>query len=267
MVESEEPFMCDYSLHHVASRPAKVADKLITMELAKSNVRGFAAVGELGPKLVIHDSPPELAVCLLPGTELAFDENVEYERPFRRFGMKFLGKAHVDHKVASFRKVDEDDPHVQHDALEFPNGQVLKIAQLTSGQTATVLQLPVHPQRDDHDHTIRYGARARASRVALNRASTRLGMCVPSLETVMLWDAVRCKAQDLSIALAQSFQHLRIHKRTSLLKPTMSGNSGKSQISLRNGVSTTTSLEKRAAQTSKVKSAAKFDLEADARSS
>ena len=41
--------MCDYSLHHVASRPAKVADKLVTMELAKSNVRGFAAVGELGP--------------------------------------------------------------------------------------------------------------------------------------------------------------------------------------------------------------------------
>ena len=39
--------MCDYSLHHVASRPAKVSDKLVTMEFTKSSARGFAAVGEL----------------------------------------------------------------------------------------------------------------------------------------------------------------------------------------------------------------------------
>ena len=84
--------MCDYSLHHVSSRPAKVADKLVTMELAKAHVRGFAAVGELGPKLVIHDSPPEVAVCLLPGTELAFDENVQYDRPFSFLGMKFSAR-------------------------------------------------------------------------------------------------------------------------------------------------------------------------------
>ena len=120
--------MCDYSLHHVSSRPAKVADKLVTMELAKAHVRGFAAVGELGPQLVIHDSPPEVAVCLLPGTELAFDENVQYDRPISFFGLKFSGKARVDHKVASFRKVDEDNQYVQHDALEFPNGQVIAVA-------------------------------------------------------------------------------------------------------------------------------------------
>ena len=51
--------MCDYSLHLVASRPAKVGDKLTTTEFAKSITRGFAAVGE-----------PEVAVCLLPGTEI-----------------------------------------------------------------------------------------------------------------------------------------------------------------------------------------------------
>jgi hypothetical protein len=126
--------MCDYSLHHVSSRPAKVADKLVTMELAKSNVRGFAAVGELGPKLVIHDSPPELAVCLLPGTELAFDENVQFEQPRSFLGIKFSGKARVDHKVASFRKVDTDNPYVQHDALEFPNGQVLRLPSSWQGK-------------------------------------------------------------------------------------------------------------------------------------
>ena len=58
--------MCDYSLHHVASRRAKVGDKLVTTELAKSSTRGFAAVGEHGAKLVIHDGPPKVAVCLLP---------------------------------------------------------------------------------------------------------------------------------------------------------------------------------------------------------
>ena len=51
--------MCDYSLHHVASRPAKIEDKLVTTNLSNSVTRGFAAVGE-----------PDVAVCLLPGTEL-----------------------------------------------------------------------------------------------------------------------------------------------------------------------------------------------------
>ena len=142
--------MCDYSLHHVSSRPAKVADKLVTMELAKSSTRGFAAVGELGTKLVIHDSPPGMAVCLLPGTELAFDDDVQYDRAF-----SFLGKARVNHKVASFRQIDVDDPHIHHDALEFPNGQILKITQLVAGQTATVLQLPVGTHQHEHVTRIR----------------------------------------------------------------------------------------------------------------
>src|SRR5579862_4555578 len=134
--------MCDYSLHHVASRRAKVSDKVITMSLAKAKARGFAAVGEYGAKLVIHEDAPQVAVCLLPGTELAFDNDVQYDRAF-----SLLGKGRVNHKVARFRQIDLDDPHVQHDALEFPDGQVLKVAQLTAGQTATVLQLPVTTQR------------------------------------------------------------------------------------------------------------------------
>ena len=48
--------MCDYSLHLVASRPAKVGDKLVTTAFNNSLTRGFAAVGE-----------PHVAVCLLPG--------------------------------------------------------------------------------------------------------------------------------------------------------------------------------------------------------
>lgn len=233
--------MCDYSLHHVSSRPAKVADKLVTMELAKSNVRGFAAVGELGPKLVIHDSPPELAVCLLPGTELAFDENVQYEQPRSFLGIKFSGKARVDHKVASFRKVDTDNPYVQHDALEFPNGQVLKVAQLVAGQTATVLQLPVNAQQDDHDHDHEHTGRRRArdARLALNR-SARQGMFVPNQGMVMLWDSVRGRAVDLSSALTESFQRLTAPKQPSILEGEMAAGMG-AEVSFENGVPTVTS--------------------------
>ena len=63
--------MCDYSLHHVATRPAQIQDKLVTTKFKNSITRGFAAVGE-----------PHVAVCLLPGTEIAFDQNVECEPSF-----------------------------------------------------------------------------------------------------------------------------------------------------------------------------------------
>lgn len=118
--------MCDYSLHLVASRPAKVGDKLVATDFARSITRGFSAVGE-----------PEVAVCLLPGTEIAFDEEVQYDRAFSLFG-----KARIEHKVARFRQVNMDDPHVHHDALEFPGGQIVMVTRLMPGQRATVLQLP-----------------------------------------------------------------------------------------------------------------------------
>jgi hypothetical protein len=201
--------MCDYSLHHVASRRAKVNDKLVTMELARSSTRGFAAVGEHGPKLVIHDGPPQVAVCLLPGTELAFDDNVRYDRAFSLFA-----KARVKHKVARFRQIDMDDPHVQHDALEFPNGQVVKVTRLVAGQTATVLQLPVATQHHEHVATARV-ARTSDSRVSLNRGMASILM--PSLETVMLWQACRSTAIELSIGLVESFRRLTAHKQHPIL--------------------------------------------------
>jgi hypothetical protein len=207
--------MCDYSLHHVASRRAKVGDKLVTMELSKSSTRGFAAVGEHGAKLVIHDSPPKVAVCLLPGTELAFQDNVRYDRAFSLFG-----KVRVNHKVARFRQIDMDDPHVQHDALEFPNGQVLKVTRLAAGQTATVLQLPVatqHPEVVETGHV----ARSSDSRIALDRVSFRPGMAsilVPNQGAVMLWQSVRSTAIRLSMALVQSFRRLKAHKQSPILR-------------------------------------------------
>ncbi len=195
--------MCDYSLHHVASRPAKVSDKLVTTKLAKTSARGFAAVGELGAKLVIHDSPPQVAVCLLPGTELAFDGEVRYDRAF-----SFLGAGRVNHKVARFRQIELNDPYVQHDALEFPNGQVLKLTQLAPGQTATVLQLPVAAQHPGHVET-GHVTRSSETRVALNRVPLRPGMAsilMPNQGAVMLWQTVRSTAIELSAAVMQSFR-------------------------------------------------------------
>jgi hypothetical protein len=126
--------MCDYSLHLVASRPAKVGDKLVTTDFTRSITRGLSAVGE-----------PEVAVCLLPGTEIAFEEEVQYDRAFSLFG-----RARVEHKVARFRQVNMDDPHVHHDALEFPGGQIVMITRLMPGQRATVLQLPATAIHEVH---------------------------------------------------------------------------------------------------------------------
>jgi hypothetical protein len=126
--------MCDYSLHLVASRPAKVGDKLVATDFARSITRGFSAVDE-----------PDVAVCLLPGTEIAFEQEVQYDRAFSLFG-----KAHIEHKVARFRQVNMDDPHVHHDALEFPGGQIVMVTRLIPGQAASVLQLPASAREHSH---------------------------------------------------------------------------------------------------------------------
>jgi hypothetical protein len=116
--------MCDYSLHLVASRPAKAGDKLETTKFFGTTTRGFAAVGE-----------PNVAVCLLPGTEIAFEQDVEYRR-----GLFMTGK--VREKTAQFRQVKSAETGVHHDALEFPDGQIVLLTRLREGQRATVLQLP-----------------------------------------------------------------------------------------------------------------------------
>jgi hypothetical protein len=206
--------MCDYSLHHVTSRPAKVSDKLVTTELARSSTRGFAAVGEHGAKLVIHDDLPKVAVCLLPGTELAFDGDVRYDRAFNLFG-----NGRINHKVARFRQIDMDDPHAHHDALEFPNGQLLKVTQLVPGQTATVLQLPVAMQHPEPVEAAKVRSSS-DSRLALNRVSFTPGIAsilVPSQGSVMLWQSLRNAAIGLSTTVVQSFRRLKAHKRHPVL--------------------------------------------------
>jgi hypothetical protein len=125
--------MCDYSLHFVATRPAKIDDRLVITKFCNSITRGFAAVDE-----------PDVAVCLLPGTEIAFDNDVKCDPVF---GLGILPTKKIGQRLARFRQINMDVPTIHHDALEFPDGQVVLLTRLCAGQHATVLQLPAtaHP--------------------------------------------------------------------------------------------------------------------------
>ena len=121
--------MCDYSLHSVKSRPAKVGDKLTTHNF-NTGTRGFAAPEDAST-----------AVCVLPGTELALAKEVRCGRS-GFFGWKVNA---VDHTTAIFRQINKDEPRTHHDALEFPDGQIVRLTDVFEGQEATVLQLPAQP--------------------------------------------------------------------------------------------------------------------------
>jgi hypothetical protein len=126
--------MCDYSLHGVASRPAKVGDRLVTTDFRDTLTRGFSAVGE-----------PDVAVCLMPGTELAFEAEVERHHVWLQMLLFRKDKWKIPHKVGRFRQINVDNPATHHDAIEFPDGRVVLVTRLRPGQHATVLQLPVRP--------------------------------------------------------------------------------------------------------------------------
>lgn len=115
--------MCDYSLESISSRPATVGDRLVTHQFSPGS-RGFASPCNLNT-----------AVCLLPGTELAFSGNVAFR--------SLLGwRRTVGYRTAIFRKINLHEARTHHDALEFPNGRIVLLLNVCTGQEGTVLQLP-----------------------------------------------------------------------------------------------------------------------------
>jgi hypothetical protein len=121
--------MCDYSLQNVASRPAVVGDRLVTHNFG-TGTRGFAS-----PECL------EMAVCLLPGTEIAFPDGVSItHRSFFAWPRRS-----VRYKTAIFRQVNKQAPRMHHDAMEFPDGHTVLLTCLPEGQLTTVLQLPARP--------------------------------------------------------------------------------------------------------------------------
>jgi hypothetical protein len=119
--------MCDYSLHCVASRAAQAAETVMVTNFRGTSTRGFASPGD-----------PTVAVCLRPGTEIAFEQEACRE------GLLFRKK--IGDRVARFRQVELDNPTVHHDALEFPDGTIVKVNDLLAGQRARIVQLPAEPK-------------------------------------------------------------------------------------------------------------------------
>lgn len=128
--------MCDFSLQHAKSRPAVVADKLQTKDFGRGTV-GLAGQDET------HTEYADMtAVCIRPGTELAFSET-----PKLRHAMINQADEYKDlDKVARFRQINLDQPSHHHDALEFPDGRIVMLTLFAPGQALTVLQLPAAPK-------------------------------------------------------------------------------------------------------------------------
>ena len=118
--------MCDYSLHAVATRSAEVAETLVSTKFKSTTTRGFASPDN-----------PQVAVCLRPGTELAFENDVQTGG--------FLFRKKIGDRLARFRQIVLDQPSRHHDALEFSNGAMVLLTDLVAGQRAKVLQLPASP--------------------------------------------------------------------------------------------------------------------------
>ncbi len=129
--------MCDYSLHSVESRPAKVGDKLVSTKFPNSGTRGFCAVDE-----------PGVAVCLRPGTELAFEKEVQSYKI-----LKGTPNGRHRYTMARFMQVGLENPSQHHDTLEFPDGGTVLVTRLVEGQKAVVLQMPIIGKPENKNRT------------------------------------------------------------------------------------------------------------------
>jgi hypothetical protein len=173
--------MCDYSLQTVRSRPARVGDKLTTHQFNTGTI-GFAAPED-----------DKTAVCVLPGTELAFATAIRC-MPCGLFGWKTKV---VNHTTAIFRQINKDNLHTHHDALEFPDGQIVLLTDLFEHQEATVLQLPAQPRsRGEGPGT----GRAR-------RLSHKLGACLGRPQSGGLF----CEILDGRAITDNGRQYLDVH--------------------------------------------------------
>lgn len=136
--------MCDYSLENVASRPAQAGEQLVTSGFPNTSSKGFA-----GP------SDPNIAVCLLHGTELAFAEDVEVEIPasagplgvMAHMAMRVINNINASPpktlgRMATFVQLNKNFANMYHDALQFSDGTEVSLTRLVSGQMATILSLP-----------------------------------------------------------------------------------------------------------------------------
>ena len=73
-----------------------------------------------------------MAVCVLPGTELAFAHEVN------RLSTSLWPwhDSAIRHTTAIFRQINKEKIATHHDALEFPDGQIVLLTSLSEGQAS-----------------------------------------------------------------------------------------------------------------------------------
>jgi hypothetical protein len=124
-----------------------VGETLMTMTFRGTSTRGLAS-----------ESEPAVAVCILPGTELAFENDVKYDS--RWFWTKTIRS-----RVAKFNALERHVPDRHHDAIEFADGTRVLVTQLREGQRVTVLQLPVTTKSAERKtETVKPGAETQVAR-------------------------------------------------------------------------------------------------------
>ena len=131
--------MCDFSLKAVKSQPANVEDKIVTHNF------GFGTIG-FKPASDTSAGSAATAVCVIPGTEIAFDRV-----PERRFSW-YMGET-GEHMPglslkATFIQDNLENLNTHHDSLVFDNGVKVLLTHIEAGFGATVVRLPAAPQND-----------------------------------------------------------------------------------------------------------------------
>jgi hypothetical protein len=139
--------MCDYSLHGVRNRPAKVGEKLVTRDFG-TGTRGFAAVDDL-----------KTAVCLLPGTELAFSAEISHSDWTLRSLIREWSPARTKtrHRTAIFRQVNVGQI-THHDALEFPDGKTVLLSRCGDAKTRACIDRCIGRKLHNNGSRSRMGA-------------------------------------------------------------------------------------------------------------
>jgi hypothetical protein len=116
--------MCDYSMHAVKNRKAVVGDKVKTSDFKRTSSPGLESLSE-----------PGLAICLLPGTGVEFDEPVHHR------DVNMNPHAPISFKIGRYVRKAGDQAEF-HDAFQFPDGTVVLMAYLCTNQTGTVTYVP-----------------------------------------------------------------------------------------------------------------------------
>ena len=91
--------MCDYSLHNITSRSAKVGDKLITRDFG-TGTRGFAG-----------SEDKNVAICVRPGTELSFVREVKCQP----IGILCGPDKVIKYKEVVFRQINKERVAANHE--------------------------------------------------------------------------------------------------------------------------------------------------------